>query len=136
MPAWWLTYYQHTLTSDNRGISYLKDVWGISSNRSITDFGVGYVNGTLLEILPEDNEINKTLRKIGLLNNKGHEALNDCVVFPLCDHGGVIVNLYGINIEEATGITHLYLPGARRGLVNRQAQRDALYIWFFRRIYG
>jgi hypothetical protein len=55
------------------------------------------------------------------------------VVFPLYNNRGSIVNLYGRNIEDdpassrrgrnyaATSVTHLYLPGPRTGLVNRQA---------------
>jgi DNA primase len=31
------------------------------------------------------------------------------------------VNLYGRNINDEAGVTHLYLPGPRTGLVNRQA---------------
>ncbi|CAB1060206.1 DNA primase, phage associated, partial [Olavius sp. associated proteobacterium Delta 1] len=34
---------------------------------------------------------------------------------------GSIVNLYGRNIEDDNGVSHLYLPGSRSGLVNRQA---------------
>jgi len=32
---------------------------------------VGYANGTLLEILPEDPDVTKALKKIGILNGKG-----------------------------------------------------------------
>ncbi len=46
-------YYQHTLNEDSRGLNYLKSERGITTNQSINDFAVGYVNGTLLEILPE-----------------------------------------------------------------------------------
>jgi hypothetical protein len=35
-------YYQHTLGEDSRGLDYLKNVRGITDNKSITDFGVGY----------------------------------------------------------------------------------------------
>ena len=123
-------YYQHTLTQDSRGINYLKQDRGITDNQSLKDFAVGYVNGTLLEILPEDDEVIKALKRIGILNAKGHEIFYNCVVFPLYSNRGSIVNLYGRNIEDdpashksyaATSVTHLYLPGPRTGLVNRQA---------------
>jgi DNA primase catalytic core len=45
-------YYQHTLTQDQRGLNYLKNERGITDLQSLKDFGTGYVNGTLLEILP------------------------------------------------------------------------------------
>ena len=128
-----VSYYQHTFTQDSRGINYLKKERGITDNQSLEDFAVGYVNGTLLEILPEDPEVIEALKKIGILNGKGHEIFYNCVVFPLYNNRGSIVNLYGRNIEDdpassrrgrdyaATSVTHLYLPGSRSGLVNRQA---------------
>ncbi len=114
-------YYQHTLNEDSRGVNYLKNERGITDNQSLKDFAVGYANGTLLEILPEDPDVIKALKKIGILNTKGHEIFYNCVVFPLYNNRGSIVNLYGRNIEDDNGVSHLYLPGSRTGLVNRQA---------------
>jgi DNA primase catalytic core len=116
-----VSYYQHTLAQDNRGLNYLKQDRGIADNQSLKDFGAGYANGTLLEILPEDPEVVKALKKIGILNTKGHEVFYNCVVFPLYNARGSVVNLYGRNIDDEAGTTHLYLPGERSGLVNRQA---------------
>ena len=116
-----VAYYQHTLTHDKRGLNYLKNERGISDLRSLADFGAGYVNGTLLEILPQDEEVKKTLQRIGILNKKGFETFYNCVVFPLHDQNGGVVNLYGRSIDPEAGVTHLYLPGPRSGLVNRQA---------------
>ena len=116
-----VAYYQHTLRQDSRGVNYLKNERGIADNQSLKDFGAGFVNGTLLEILPQDDEVKKALQKIGILNHKGHEVFYGCVVFPLFDANGAIVNLYGRNIDAEAGVTHLYLPGPRCGLVNRQA---------------
>jgi len=116
-----VSYYQHTFTQDNRGINYLTNDRGITDNQSLKDFAVGYVNGTLLEILPEDPDVIKALKKVGILNTKGHEIFYNCVVFPLYSSRGSIVSLYGRNIEENNGVSHLYLPGSRTGLVNRQA---------------
>ena len=116
-----VSYYQHTLSQDSRGINYLKKDRGITDNQSLKDFGAGYVNGTLLEILPEDDEVIKALKRIGIFNAKGHEIFYNCVVFPLYSNRGSIVNLYGRSIEDDSGVTHLYLPGSRSGLVNRQA---------------
>ena len=65
---------------------------------------MGYVNGTLLEILPEDPDVIKALKKIGTLNAKGHEVFYNCVVFPLYNNRGSIVNLYGRNIEDDNGV--------------------------------
>lgn len=114
-------YYQHTFTEDTAGIDYLKNVRGITDNQTLTDFGAGYVNGTLSELLPDDEDIIKSLKTIGILNKKGNETFYNCVVFPLYDQSGAVVNLYGRNIDDDNGVTHLYLPGSRSGLVNRQA---------------
>lgn len=117
-----ISYYQHTFEEDPKGQKYLKSR-GINDNKSYTDFGTGFANGTLLNILPEDNEIIKSLKKIGILNTRGKEVFTNCVVFPLYDDKGAVVNLYGRNIDEDCNIKHLYLPGKRNGLVNRQAAK-------------
>jgi DNA primase len=115
-------YYQHTLAQDGRGLAYLKQERGITDNQSFTDFGAGYANGTLLEILPEDPEVINALKRIGILNAKGHEMFYNCVVFPLLNEQGVAVSLYGRRIVDEPGSArHLYLSGPRFGLVNRQA---------------
>ncbi len=113
-------YYQHTFTEDQRGLDYLKDR-GISDKQSLADFGVGFVNGSLKNILPEDPEVIKTLKNLGILNQKGNEIFYNCVVFPIYDKDGGIVNLYGRNIDPENGVNHLYLSGSRQGIVNRQA---------------
>ena len=46
----------------------------------------------------------------------------NCVVFPLVSEGGGVAGLYGRRITDEPGSArHLYLPGPRIGLVNRQA---------------
>jgi DNA primase len=113
-------YYQHSFTEDSRGLDYLRNR-GITTNQTFTDFGVGFVNGSLKNILPEDPAVIKTLKTLGILNAKGNEIFYNCVVFPIYDTDGAIVNLYGRNIDPAHGVSHLYLAGSRSGLVNRQA---------------
>jgi DNA primase len=116
-----VSYYQHTLGEDSRGLAYLREQRGITDTQSLKDFGVGYVNGTLLGILPEDPEVVEALKRIGILNAKGNEFFYNCVVFPLHAATGAIVGLYGRSIAEEGKVKHLYLPGPRQGLVNRQA---------------
>jgi DNA primase catalytic core len=116
-----VSYYQHTFTQDQRGLNYLKNERGIADPQSLKDFGAGYVNGTLLEILPQDEEVINALKKIGILNSKGHELFYNSVVFPLCNQNGSIVNLYGRSIDDGHKVHHLYLPGPRQGIINRQA---------------
>jgi len=113
-------YYQHTFTEDPRGLEYLENR-GISDKQSLTDFGTGYVTGSLKNILPDDPEVIKTLKNLGILNKKGNETFYNCVVFPIYDQNGGIVNLYGRNIDPENGASHLYLAGSRVGIINRQA---------------
>lgn len=86
-----VSYYQHSLTTDSRCLDYLKER-GIDDLQAIQDFGAGFVNGTLKEILPDDDEVLKTLQQIGILNKKGNESFYNCIVFPLYDQTGTIVN--------------------------------------------
>ena len=113
-------YYQHTFTEDQRGIDYLKNR-GITNKQTFIDFGTGFVNGSLKNILPDDPEVIKTLKSLGILNTKGNEIFYNCVVFPVHDKDGSIVNLYGRNIDPDNGVDHLYLSGSRSGIINRQA---------------
>ena len=113
-------YYQHTFAEDPRGLDYLKGR-GISNNQSFKDFGTGFVNGSLKNIMPDDPEVIKSLKDSGILNQKGNEIFYNCVVFPLYDWEGKIVSLYGRNIDPDNGVSHLYLAGSRSGIVNRQA---------------
>ncbi|MCP3955826.1 MAG: toprim domain-containing protein, partial [Desulfobacterales bacterium] len=114
-----VSYYQHTFTEDKRGLDYLKNR-GIS-DKHVADFGTGFVNGSLKNILPDDPEVIKTLKGIGILNKKGNETFYNCVVFPIYDKDGGIVSLYGRNIDPESGVSHLYLSGSRQGIINRQA---------------
>lgn len=63
----------------------------------------------------------QALKKIGILNAKGYELFYNSVVFPLSNQNGSIVNLYGRSIDDAHEVHHLYLPGPRQGIINRQA---------------
>ncbi len=111
-----VNYYQHTFGEDPRGHDYLQSR-GINNLQSMKDFGLGFVRGSLKDILPDDEEVLHTLQDLGILNKKGNEIFYNCVVFPLYDRDGVI-NLYGRNISRENQIQHLYLSGARKGLVH------------------
>jgi DNA primase len=90
-------HYQHCLGPDSRGLRYLKEERGITHTRTLTHFGAGYADGSLKEILPEDEAVTASLKQIGILNARGNEAFYRCVVFPLYSHKGAVVGLYGRN---------------------------------------
>jgi len=122
-------YYQHSLEEDRRGLDYLTKERSINDLQSIKDFGTGYVNGTLNEILPHDPVVIKQLKTIGILNDKGNEIFYNCVVFPQYDGQGAVCGLYGRNIDAGAGTAHLYLAGPRTGIVNRQAVKRSQTIF-------
>jgi DNA primase catalytic core len=107
---------------------------GITAPEIVTTFRLGYADGSLLKILSAEGRA--ALKRIGLTTEKGRELMQGCVVFPLTDAGaGQVVSLYGrraeLNPQPAirTGrspqLTHLYLPGPRRGVFNPQGARNA-----------
>ncbi|MCP4570438.1 MAG: toprim domain-containing protein, partial [FCB group bacterium] len=73
-------------------------------------------------VLPDDDKIIKQLKEIGILNTKGKEHFYGCATFPLFDMDGNPLGMYGRRIDGMTkGADHLYLPGGREGVFNRQA---------------
>ncbi len=120
-----VAYYQHTFEKTALGLDYLKNVRNINKNKSLRDFGAGYVNGTLPSTLPDDDKIIADLKTIGILNTKSKERFLNCVVFPLYDTTGAVVNLYGRKTDEASEQPHLYLPGRCSGLINTRAVKHS-----------
>jgi len=110
-----VNYYQHTFGEDSRGLDYLKER-GITDHQAIKDFGAGLVTGSLRDILPQDEDVTKTLKELGILNKKGNEIFYNSVIFPLYDQEGGVVNLYGRNISDENQVNH---PGQQLFFFNR-----------------
>ncbi|MFH1146931.1 MAG: CHC2 zinc finger domain-containing protein [Pseudomonadota bacterium] len=116
-------FYHTAFAEDLRARDYLVSR-GITDNALFSAFKVGFSNGTLLNVLPGDGEILAQLKDLGILNDKGHEHFYGCVTFPLYDLSGNPAGIYARRIPEmhhGNGPDHLYLPGPRRGIFNRQA---------------
>ena len=120
-----IDFYHTAFAEDPRAMQYLE-------TRGITDKGVysahriGFANGTLLNVLPHDGDISGQLKGMGVLTDKGHEHFYGHVTFPLYDANGNPCGIYGRRLDGmVTGNVpdHLYLPGQRRGLFNRQAAK-------------
>lgn len=115
--------YHEALLEDRRGINYLAGR-GIKDGEFLKRFKIGYVNGRLRRILPEDpdHEFVRGLKEVGILNEKGREHFHGCVVFPIFDDNGAVVGMYGRRVSAlAFGPDHLYLPGPRQGVWNGAA---------------
>ena len=107
-----------TFLEDRRGLDYLKQR-GITTAALFKTLRLGFANGSLLKTLSKD--VKKQLKEIGILTSSDRERFRDCVVFPLVDLQGHIINLYGRHIskacpEQSRGNAHYYLPGELCGL--------------------
>ncbi len=114
-----IDFYHTAFCEDARAREYLANR-GITDNAIFSDYKVGLANGTLLNVLPDNGETMDQLKELGILNAKGKEHFYNCVTFPLYNQAGDPVGMYGRRIEGG-GAAHLYLPGERKGMFNRQA---------------
>ncbi len=92
-------YYHDRLRVDERGIHYLEER-GITDPLLYDQFMLGFADGTLFDIVPRKGEVVDRLKAIGLITPKGKEFLAGCVVFPIRDSSGTVVNLYGRRITD------------------------------------
>jgi len=121
-----IDFYYTAFCEDPRAKQYLNQR-GITDNTLFSDFKVGFANGTLLNVLPAEGDIYEQLKQIGILTSKGNEHFYGYVTLPLYDLDGHPAGIYGRRLDEmVTGNVsdHLYLPGARYGLFNRQAAKS------------
>jgi DNA primase len=91
-------------------------------------FGIGFADRTLGLRIPEKNrkqgaEIRARLETLGVYRKTGREHLNGCIVVPIRDLSGAIVQLYGRRIDPKApkGNRHLYLARPLAGIFNAAA---------------
>lgn len=107
-------FYHQTFLSSRPAKEYVASR-GITDPALIAALPIGYADGSLLERAPEGSETYEALKALGVLTDHGRELLLGCVVVPLRDLAGNVVDLYGRAIDRKQ---HLYLTGPKRGLVN------------------
>ena len=122
-----IDYYHERLKTAPVALEYLRKR-GISEE-AVKHFKIGFADRTLGLRLPQSPtktgaEIRERLKKIGLLREEsGHEHFNGCVVFPIEDQHGHVMEIYGRkvydNLRPGTRY-HLYLPGPHVGIFNRE----------------
>lgn len=115
-------FYAQRFLDRAEGMQYLVKRRGIKNVPLLRDYRIGYADGALLQALPQDDERSARFRALGVITERGREFFAGCVVFPLFDVNGNVVNLYGRRIEGGE-VNHLYLPGPKVGLWNYQAAR-------------
>lgn len=111
-------YYQHCLSADSSGMAYLRDKLQIHHNLVIKDCLVGYSDGSLVKTLPEDPAVLSRLHGMGILDKSGLDKLTDCLVVPLTDAAGEIVNLFAKDLN-----THKswFIKKSVSGILNHRA---------------
>ena len=118
-----IEFYHEAFAEDDRARQYLQGR-GITDKALFSDYRIGFANGTLLNVLPDDGKITGQLKEMGILNADGKEHFYGCAVFPLFDPDGNPAGMYGRRIDGmAKGAAHLYLPGSRECLFNHQAAK-------------
>ena len=68
---------------------------GIKDGESFRRFQVGYCDGRLKRMIPDDpgHEFTAALKSIGLLNERGGEFFLGCVTFPILDENGAMADV-------------------------------------------
>ena len=119
-----VAYYHERLKQSPPALAYLASR-GLDEPGLIERYQLGYADRSLGLRMPDSNRregeiLRVRLTQLGLWRESGHEHFNGCLVVPLFDEAGRIVNFYGRRIGKGT-VSHLYSPGPHRGLFNREA---------------
>ncbi len=111
-------FYRQSFSEDSDAMAYLRDKLLIHRNLVIDDLGLGYSNGSLVDALPDDPTLFSQLLSLGILDQQGREKLTNCLVAPLTDQKGDIINLHVHNIPKSHA-WHTNRSGA--GILNGRA---------------
>jgi DNA primase catalytic core len=123
-----VNYYHDRLKTNKDALAYL-DKRGIVHAEIIDRFKIGFVDRTLgLRVPPKQgNKTGSTMREaleqIGILRETGHEHLRGCIVIPLMNVKGEIVQIYGRRLDNGgkSKQRHFYLPRPLAGVFNYEA---------------
>jgi len=118
-------HYHAALLEAAEAQAYLRDR-GLTHPEVMSHFRLGFANRTLGYKLPHSTHktaagLRKRLIELGVCRASGHEHLSGCLVVPLRDAGGQVVQLYGRKIDNHVGpgvAKHLYLASPQRGVFN------------------
>lgn len=119
-----LKHWHARLSQIEKGRRYLEER-GLWVPELLRTFRIGYASGDLPRSLPPQTGAKQALRDTRILNSKGNEFFFGRVVVPLFSATGALVNVYGRATDSTSEVPHLYLPGPRRGVFNRDALAEA-----------
>jgi DNA primase catalytic core len=125
-------YYHETLKQSPEALGYLQKR-GLNHPEMLERFRLGYANRTLAYRLPQKNrvagaELRGRLQTLGVLRESGHEHFNGSIVIPILDGAERVTEMYGRKVRDdlrAGTPSHLYLPGAHRGVWNEEALKSS-----------
>lgn len=120
-------FYHQRFLDRPEGREYLVKGRGIRNLSLFRDYRIGYADGSLLETLPQDADSLAQFRAIGVLDANGKEVLAGCIVFPLFDATGALVELYGRRVVDGKA-NHIWLTSAASGIWNKPAARRAAHV--------
>lgn len=84
---------------------------------------IGYSSGGLSRALPGGGKLRRQLTDMGILNDRGNEFFYGRIVIPILADDA-LVNVYGRAIRSESEVSHLYLPGPRRGVFHPRGIMD------------
>lgn len=91
----------------------------------LDEFQIGFLDSSFAEKLPagrEGAELRRHLRDLGILTEKGRVFFQGCIIFPIYDKDGRLVQINGRRIEARAGFPdHLNLSQPLRGFFNHKA---------------
>lgn len=73
---------------------------GLDSPRIWERFRLGYADGKLASILPDDGIVFGELRQLGLVDEHGDELFAECVTCPVLDAQGMVVSIAGWPVAD------------------------------------
>ncbi|MCJ0764517.1 CHC2 zinc finger domain-containing protein [Variovorax terrae] len=119
-------YYHQQLKDNEAALAYLK-VRGLVHPQLIETFKLGVGDRTLGLRLPLKNraagaDIRGRLQRVGILRESGHEHFNGCLVVPVLDERGQVLDVYGRQLNDdkrREQARHLYLRQPEEGRRSR-----------------
>jgi len=115
-----LEYAVRSMKQNPQALAYLPSRKIISPDL-LDEFQIGFLDSSFAEKLPtgrEGTELRRHLRDLGILTQSGRVFHQGCVIFPIFDKDGRIVQIYGRRIESRE---HLNLAQPLRGFFNYKA---------------
>ncbi len=101
-----LVQFYHNSLKENREAQAYLESRNLLDKDLIDTFKIGYSDGSSTKLLPNDEPLKKSLKCIGILNDKDNESFYKSITVPIFDENDLVVGLYGRNIERKQ---HLYL---------------------------